>query len=89
MKVVITKNSVSIEDASIKEIVTGLCATIATLYDNCDNEYQKERLTELVLSGVLKAIELGMNGELEIQSIDVSELARQIKEMQAEQEGEE
>lgn len=87
MKIVITKNSVQVENASIKEIVTGLCATIATLYDNCDNEYQKGRLTEQVLSGVLKAIELGMNGELEIQSIDVSELVRQIKEMQ--QEGEE
>lgn len=89
MKIVITENILCIENASIKEIVTALCATISTLYNNCDNEYQKGRLTGMVLNGVFKAIELGMKGEVEIQSIDVSELMRQIKEMQAEQEEEE
>lgn len=93
MKIIITDNNFTIEDASIYDVVCALAASYAKCFSTCKNDQQKEVLAKMILDAVLKAVDLGLNGSSDSDRMDkqevydVSMIAKMMQKMQDEQEG--
>ena len=65
MKIIITKDEFSIENASVMDSITGLCAGLACVLNDCDTYEEKYLLANLILTQVKRAVLLGVKGEIE------------------------
>lgn len=64
MKIIITKDEFSIENASVIDSITGLCAGLVCVLNDCDTQEEKYLLANLILTQVKRAVLLSVKGEI-------------------------